>query len=183
MGSMRREFSVGDWVIHCRYGVGQITAVEERPLYDGTKRRRRCFKVETQNGEFWFPIDNNDNPRIRSIATPNKFQRALRNLRRPPQNINAHKSEFRKKISEVRSNVSLAPMICLARDLFARNQLKKLSVDEDRALNKFTEHLIMEYAVSYGIEIGEARSKLFSMLRESDREVNEKFFFGLSGSD
>lgn len=182
MGSIRREYSIGDWVIHCQYGVGQIIAIEERPFYDGKKRRRSCYKVATQKGEFWFLLDNNDNPRVRSIASPKRLLRVLRKLRRPPQDIEAHKSEFKKKISKVRSDVSLSPMVCLVRDLFARNQVKNLSVDEDRALNKFTEHLIMEYAVSMEMDIGLARSQLHTMIRESDRKANHKFFFGLGGS-
>jgi|SaaInl7_200m_RNA_FD_contig_61_627124_length_1442_multi_6_in_0_out_0_1 RNA polymerase-interacting CarD/CdnL/TRCF family regulator len=182
MASQADQYSIGKWVVHCRYGVGQITAIEDKPFYDGENRKRSCYKVETNNGDFWFSADQSDNPRIRTIATPRQFRLVLKKLKKPPQHLEADKSVLKQMITQLRTNVELEPMVGLVRELFARNQIKTLSTDEDQALNKYTKHLTMEYAVSFEMDVRAAKSELLSMLRASDREAGEKFFFGLGSS-
>ncbi len=169
-------YSITDWVVHCQYGVGQIVALENKPIFDGKKGRKDFFRVLTKNGVFWFPATGIDNERVRAIATPRQFKRTLEVLQRPPQLVEAEKGELREKISVIYSNAALAPMVELARELFARNKVKNISVDEERALSKFTKQMIMEYAQIMGVEIEVARKKLHSFLRKSERDANEKFF-------
>ena len=58
-------FTTGDWVVHLYYGVGQIKAIEEKPI-DGEKQD--CYKVKTKNSTFWFPtIDEDKRPLNRAL--------------------------------------------------------------------------------------------------------------------
>lgn len=178
METEKVDYAIGDWVIHCQYGVGQIKAIEDKPIFDGKKGRKEFFRVSTNNGEFWFPASDDQNARVRAVATPRQFKRSLQVLRQPPKLEDAEKGELREKISAIYSNVALAPMVELIRELFARNKVKNISVDEERALNKFTKHLIMEYAQVMDVELDIAREKLYSALERNERDANEKFFFG-----
>jgi len=182
MASQAAQYSIGDWVVHCQYGVGQIMAREEKPLYDGTDRKQSCYKVETDDGEFWFPADQSQNPRIRAIASQPKFRKVLKKLRDKPQHLDADKFVIKQQITQLSDNAELETMVQLVRELLARNQIKTLNTDEDRALNKFSKHLTMEYAVIMGLEVDVAKSDLLAMLHSSDRIAGEKFFYGLGNS-
>ncbi len=178
----RKKYAISDWVVHCSYGVGQITAIEEKPLYDGEVCRRDCYRVETTDGVYWFPVDQTDNQRIRLIATPRQLRRVLHVLKQPAESDEVQKPELKAKISRVRSNAALEPVVCLLQELFALNRERKLNLEEERTLKRLTKHLIVEYARSMEIKMAAARSMVFKMLSESDREANRKFFFGLNSS-
>lgn len=182
MSSSDREYSVGDWIVHCRYGVGKVIGIEQKPIYDGKKTRKECYKVETDDGNYWFAIEQRDNPRVRPLSSLRVLRRALKALNEPPQFMDASKSEIKQRISMVNSNAELEPLIQLVRELFARNQHNNLNVDEDRALAKYTKHLISEYSISAGIEVTDARKELYAMLNDSNQGINEKYFFGLGNS-
>ena len=74
-------YSIGDWVVHHAYGIGQIKDVEKKPIRG---EQVICFRVITNAGaEWWFPQNETDNPRIRPVASPDVMQRIQTELQQP----------------------------------------------------------------------------------------------------
>ena len=69
-----QQYSIGQWVVHSQYGVGQIKQIERVPLHGNMEEKEKCFTVQTKEGVFWFPVNQNDNPRVRPITSEKKFK-------------------------------------------------------------------------------------------------------------
>ena len=78
-------YSVGDWIVHNFYGVGQIKKIEERPIHG---EKVRTFRVRTKDSVYWVPVKKSDNPRIRRVVNKRKLRRAIRTLKSKPQKMN-----------------------------------------------------------------------------------------------
>jgi len=166
-----KRYAVGDWIVHARYGVGQVRSLEKKPIGDID---RLCYRVRTENGVFWLPIDNDDNKRVRPIASPRRIQRAIETLRKAPQKMAAKFQTRRKRIREVSLDGDLNSDIKLLRDLNARQHRRGLNMTEQNAFDAIAKRFSKEWSLSNGIDIKEAHQKLNHFLRESWKKVKER---------
>jgi RNA polymerase-interacting CarD/CdnL/TRCF family regulator len=151
-----KEYAVGDWIVHLRYGVGQIVKLEKRVI--GGKEQM-CYRVHTDDSIFWIPINASDNKRIRSIATPERIQRALKMLEKTPDTMNKDYKVRRKRIREAITDGSLVSAMELVRDLHARKVKKGLNPSEQEAMDTIIKRFLQEWSLSKGIKMQEARQK------------------------
>lgn len=168
MSDANHEYDIGHWVVHSRYGVGQIKKIENIPLHADKAGKEQCFQVETAGAVFWFPVEQQLNPRIRPIITQNKLTSVLKIFKELPEDINLHRNELRIRINETQSDVSISTTVRLIRDLLARNVTRKLNIFEDRALRTQKERLIREWALCKEIDETEARTEFDLLLQESN---------------
>jgi len=61
---------------------------------------------------------------------------------------------------------TLAAMARIVRDLTARQKQSRLNDSEERALNRFTDRLLSEWAACFGIKLEEARKRLRTILQK-----------------
>jgi RNA polymerase-interacting CarD/CdnL/TRCF family regulator len=166
MSDGNQDYDIGHWVVHSRYGVGQIKKIEKIPLHADPTKKEQCFQVQTGGGVFWFPIEQHDNPRIRPVITQNKLNSALRLFEEAPADTNLHRNELRIRITETQMDVSINTAVRLIRDLLARNVTRKLNIYEDRALRTHMERFIREWALCKEIDEKEARTEFDLLLRK-----------------
>ena len=171
MNNNERLYEVGDWMVHLIYGVGQVKKLEKRPI-GGIDRL--CYRVRTEDGVFWLPIDNADNERVRPIAGPKLIQHALETLRKAPQKMAANFQTRRKRIRKVSLDGDLDTDLKLVRDLNARQFKKGLNSTEQSALDTIVKRFLQEWSLSKGIEIQEARQKLERFLQESRNKAKQR---------
>jgi RNA polymerase-interacting CarD/CdnL/TRCF family regulator len=164
MSDKEHMYEVGDWLVHLIYGVGQVEKLETRPVR-GIKQL--CYRVRTDNGTFWLPVDNADNQRVRPIAAPKRIQRALEVLRKAPQKMAANFQTRRKRIRKVSLDGDLRTDLKLVRDLNGRHLRKGLNSTEREAFDSIIKRFLKEWSLSRGIEIQEAHMKLNRFLEES----------------
>lgn len=157
-------YAVGDWMVHSTYGVGQVKKLEKKPIGGA---ERLCYRVRTDNGTFWLPVDNEDNGRVRPIATPTRIQRALEALKRAPRKMAAKFQTRRKRIREVKHDGDLSTDLKLLRDLNARQHRKGLNMTEQDAFDAIQKRFLKEWSLSKGIKKDEARQMLNRFLQES----------------
>ncbi len=162
------HYDIGQWVVHSRYGVGEIKSIEQIPLYGDIENKEKCYKVRTNESVYWFPVAQSENPRIRPIATRRRMERALKVLKEPPQDLDAHHNVLKARISEVQNNGLLKEKIILVRDLLARKAVKKLNIFEERVLKTLKLQLVNEWSVSSGLDAEVAQSELEAVFREAD---------------
>ena len=111
------QFSVGTWIVHSQYGVGQIQKTEVMPFHG---EQTECFRVQVKDGAFWFPTDSVENPRIRPVASQEIIPKVIKNLRRKPGKLEKDKKYWDKQIKAVTSNDDLVKISQLIRDLSAQ---------------------------------------------------------------
>ncbi len=171
MGTIGYEYSVGDWVVHSHYGVGQLKAQEKKSLTGALENKEDCFRVKTGDGVFWFSATKTNNSRIRPIASKYKLRREINILKKPPKYADQDRDVLKQHISEVRSDMSLATTIFIVRELFAIRGRKNLGMNDEKMLNDYSNRLADEYALVLDIDEETARNQLIEFMRDSDPDI------------
>ena len=162
------QFSIGEWIVHSHYGVGQIKKTELMPLHG---EQTECFMVQVKDGAFWFPTNTNENPRIRPVASQEIITKVQKNLRRKPGNLEKDKKYWNERIKEVPSHSDLLTVSQLIRDLSAQQSQKRLNDTQVRALSKFEERLLYEWSVITGTDIKKIRPQFYEYIQESRAKI------------
>ncbi len=165
------HFSVGEWVVHDHYGVGQIKKTEVMPLHG---EQTECFRVQVRDGDFWFPTNSAENPRIRPVASQEIITKVIKILRRKPGHIEEDKVYWKNQIQAVSSDGDLLSISKLIRDLSAQQSRKRLNDSQVRALTNFKERLLLEWAAITGTEINKIRPEFNSYIQESDSKITDE---------
>ena len=165
---LENQYSVGEWVVHSYYGVGQIKKTEVMPLHG---EQTECYKVKVKDGAFWFPTNEVDNPRIRPIASQEIISKVIKNLRRKPGNLDKDKKYWTKRIKDSSPHDDLLSISQLIRDLSAQQSRKNLNDSQTKTLSNFKENLIHEWATTTGTDISEIHRQLNYYLHESGQKI------------
>jgi RNA polymerase-interacting CarD/CdnL/TRCF family regulator len=158
-----QNYSEGDWIVHCTYGVGQIKTVEEKPIHG---ENVRVFRVKTQNSIYWLPVKKADNTRIRRITNKEKLAEALAQLGTEPEEMGSDYRARNDHIKEAFANGSIEKSVELLRDLMGLREIKAWSNTENDAANTIFHQLASEYSVIYEIPIEQAREEINAVICE-----------------
>jgi len=161
-------FSKGDWIVHARYGVGQVKGIEKKEL-DGEKKL--FFRVKTFEGVYWLSIFKTDVEYIRPITSEHQIKRALTIIRKPPEKLPENHTLRNKIITEATNDSSLYHKARMIRDLNAKQQESKLNFTEEDAFLKMRKQLLNEWAVVTGADPEELEIKLEKALQISIEKV------------
>jgi len=157
-------YSPGDMIVHRFYGIGQIDGIEKKPL-NGVQVD--CFRVKTENGIYWFPIDSEDNPRIHPVASQELIQKAIEILQSAPHNLDNDPIQWKERIDDVLTDGGFLAISSLVRDLTALKTKKKLNRTLDQALCKLENRLLREWAASSEVDVKSIRPRLRAYLKTS----------------
>ena len=161
-------YSVDDWVVHTHYGVGQIKRIEVKPILG---EDTNCFKVKTNDCTYWFPTNDIDNPRIRSVASKDVIQKIIKNLRRKSSKLEIDRKVWKQRIAEAQSSGDLISLSLIIRDLSTQKVLRQLNQTEEDALENFKDRLLREWASITQEEIETLRTSLQGYIQESQAKV------------
>lgn len=145
MTEIRSPYSIGDWVVHHTYGIGQIQKIEVKPIHG---EQISCFRVKTKDTVFWFPQDQSENPRIRPVATPEIVYRAEKELQITVRELDLDREMWRERIEDVKLHNDLIAISQLVRDLTILRTQRKLNQTEVEILSRFTDRLIREWSAA-----------------------------------
>lgn len=165
MTENKNSFSRGDWIVHLTHGIGQVRCIEKKTL-GGEKVK--YFRVENKDSVFWVPVEHAEQSRIRPLASRYQLRKALKVLKKPPQEEKLDHKQRQELIKETRSNGSL-PMICkLVRDFSAMQDSKSLGENGKRSLIFFKDLLLQEWSICADLTIEEAKSRLDELLSRDE---------------
>jgi RNA polymerase-interacting CarD/CdnL/TRCF family regulator len=82
MTANKNSFSRGDWIVHLTHGIGRVRRIEKKTI--GGKKAK-YFRVESKDSVFWVPVEQAEQCRIRPVASPYQLRKALKVLKKPPQ--------------------------------------------------------------------------------------------------
>jgi RNA polymerase-interacting CarD/CdnL/TRCF family regulator len=158
------EYTIGDWVVHHAYGVGQIKKIEVKPIHG---EQVKCFRVNTKDSAFWFPKNRPDNPRIRPVVTPDIIERAIDELKKPDFDMDPDRKIWKKRIDETKASDDLIATSQIVRDLNILRTHRKLNQTEEKALNDFTDRLIDEWSTTMKSHTSVVRRELNEYIQAS----------------
>lgn len=162
------QFSIGEWVVHDQYGVGQIKKIEVMPIHG---QKTECFMVQVDAGAYWFPTNLLDNPRINSVASEDTITKVIKNLRRKPGNLDKDKKYWTSRIKEVPTHGNLLSISQLIRDLSAQKSLNRLNDSQVKALSKYKERLLHEWSAITGDSVENIRLQTNGYIEESKAKI------------
>ncbi|HHH83642.1 MAG TPA: hypothetical protein ENL35_11745 [Chloroflexi bacterium] len=153
----------GDWVVHHQYGPGRVVG-REKKLIEGVPLH--CYRIETSNSILWLPEDSEFKSRIRPIASPTTMRKAIRILKGPADPMQSAFHKRRQRIRDDSLDGSLISTATLIRDLCGRKGRRSLNENEMRSLQRLSDRFILEWSLSLGLPLEEARQAFNALILE-----------------
>jgi RNA polymerase-interacting CarD/CdnL/TRCF family regulator len=149
------EFQIGDWVVHCTHGLGQIMAIEERTV-NGIKGP--YYMVKVADLTIWIPIDENLKSRLRLPNDAAGFLESIAVLSKPAESLPSDYRQRNLQIHEMLKDGAVESYCKVIRDLSAYSQ-GRASSDHDHTLMKYAQEILIgEW--SYSLSITPAAAEL-----------------------
>jgi RNA polymerase-interacting CarD/CdnL/TRCF family regulator len=164
MTDKENTYSVGDWIVHHIYGVGQVKKVEKKRL---NQTKNLYYKVQADDSIFWIPVKRTDSNRVRPLSSASSLKKALRQLKKAPHEMDSNYKKRENRINRIRTEGKVSSICQMVRDLSAKEREKPLNTKEKRALEEFKDLLLREWSVCIGITIQDAQRELQKALQES----------------
>ena len=162
---MEETLKAGEWIVHKKYGVGQVKGVETKNIGGET---REYFRVKISTGSYWLPIKQIPE-HVRSVSSKYKLTKALRSMGEKPNILPKNYKVRNQQVTERADSSTLQATGELIRDLNARRHLEgaNMSIVDERQLATFRQQFIRETAVILNISAEEAEAKIDEKLNES----------------
>lgn len=157
-------YARGEWIVHARYGVGQVEGRDSRIL-EGEEKT--FLRVKTFTGEYYLPIKQWDVPHIRPLSSEYKIKKALLIISQPAEPLSNDHRIRSKHIYDAILDISIYSKAEVIRDLYARKRNGKLNTSEADLLEKIKDQFLNEWSIVTGLEKGSLRDKLIAALQIS----------------
>jgi len=149
------KFKIGDWVVHCTHGLGQILAMEERTI---NKIKAPYYKVQVADLTIWIPIDESLKSRLRLPNDAAGFMESIAVLSEPAENLPSDYRQRNLQLHDMLKDGGVEAYCKVIRDLSAYSQ-GRASSDHDNTLMKYVQGILIgEW--SYSLSITPAAAKL-----------------------
>ena len=165
------DLEKGSWVVHAQHGLGQVTGVDVKEI-SGVKNK--FYVVKTDQITYWLPVDDQENLRIRPMASIQSFQNALELISSEPEKLD---DNFRRRLFYIKEQItegSLQGKARLIRDIHARDLQKDIHINEKKILENLISQFLREWVEATGIEIKSARLQLHEALVKSSAHLKPK---------
>jgi RNA polymerase-interacting CarD/CdnL/TRCF family regulator len=162
------KYDIGDCVIHKSFGVGYITALVEKQIFED--EARLYYEVKLEKATVWVPVDSDDPSPFRLLTNEDELAQYRRILTSKPKPLN---DNFRARFSSVDLRLregSLEAICEIVRDLTAREQIKHLSRGDLSRLQIAKDTLCKEWSASKDISLADAQQEIEALLQEGIRK-------------
>jgi RNA polymerase-interacting CarD/CdnL/TRCF family regulator len=165
------KLTQGDWIIHSRYGLGQVVGVEEKTLEDS---KQSYYNVKTDSFSYWLSSSNLESGRIRRIAGSEEFSQALNLISTEPVNLDENFRNRMLAINDLITENSILSKAQLIRDMHARNVRKDIHANERGILDLQKDQFVEEFVISCQIPENTARDQIRAALAKSSENIKPK---------
>jgi RNA polymerase-interacting CarD/CdnL/TRCF family regulator len=156
-------FGIGERVIHCTFGLGEITHIEEM-IINGT--HANCYVVHIDDMTIWVPVDDPDQTSLRRPTPPEEFLQTLPILTSQKENLLEDRVLRKKQLTDQLKDGQLASICRVVRDLYHYKRSSKLSDQEKSILERAEKSLLTEWTFSMGTSPHLAHQEMESLLAE-----------------
>ena len=165
------ELNQGDWIVHSRYGLGQVIGVEEKSLDEGIQP---YFNVKTDSFSYWISKSNLTSGRIRRIGQAEDFYKAMTLISAEPALLDENFRSRLQGINDLIDENSILSKAQLIRDIHARNFKKDIHANERGMLEDIKDQFVEEFMVSCQISEKTARAQIKDALEKSCANIKPK---------
>ncbi len=156
-------FQIGDTVIHCTFGMGEIIQIEEKTVHG---QLTNCYVVRINDMTTWIPIDTQQQHTLRMPTPPDEFERMSAILASPGETLLDDRAQRKDQLLAQIRDGQLASICRVVRDLTHYKRSNKLNEQENSILERAINSLLTEWTYSKGISLMQARQALANLLRE-----------------
>lgn len=157
------SFHVGDKVIHCSYGLGEIVDIEEKMIND---RATNCYVVRASELTIWIPIQDLPQNSLRQPAQPEEFVKLFAILTGPGEALLVDRVLRKEQLLVQMRDGQLASICRVVRDLTQFQRSKKLNDQERSILERATNSLLTEWTYSLGLPTHQAHQAMINLLAQ-----------------
>jgi RNA polymerase-interacting CarD/CdnL/TRCF family regulator len=157
------SFQIGDKVIHCTYGLGEIVHIEEKNIRD---QFTNCYVFHSHGLTIWIPINDLHQNSLRMPASPDEFVRLFAVLTSPGEALPEDRVMRKDQLLEHMKDGQLMSIGQVVRDLTHFRRIKKLNDQERSILGRATNSLITEWIFSLGVTQIQAQQAMTQLLGE-----------------
>lgn len=155
-------FQVNDVVVHEVYGVGKITAIEElswkKP--DSTS----YYVVLIGDAKIWVPVENEVTNHLRPITPKADLPTYREIFQEQPSELDNSRFGRTSYIQESKKHTSFRALCETVRDLSSHAHKQKLASHESVFLQRVTQQLVEEWALSAQISPEQAQAEIEHLL-------------------
>ncbi len=160
------DYSIGDWIVHTHYGIGQIRDVEAKAV---SGEEAKYYRIIAPNSIYWIPVDQTDSDLIRQVSSDKEMEEAIAALQREPKEMSSNHLTRKSRIRRTRLGNTPLAIARLVRDLRAHQLRKgKLNLKEKSAFDKLKKRLAEEWAVATGTRTEKVARRLENLLLQQE---------------
>jgi CarD family transcriptional regulator len=156
-------FEVGDWVVHPRHGLGQVTNLSVRQFVEGEKRP--FYEISFPGTTLWVPSDLSTSG-IRKLTVKSEIARGRGLLEAPAALLSDDPRTRQAELSDHLKEGTFSAHCEVVRDLTAYGWHKSLSGAIAEFLKVTQDVLCQEWAAVEGISLQAAASEIGALLRK-----------------
>ncbi|HEX9092194.1 MAG TPA: CarD family transcriptional regulator [Anaerolineales bacterium] len=155
-------FRIGDKVIHCTFGLGEITQIEEKVI---NGHPANCYVVQMNDMTIWVPMDDPEQNSLRTPTLPDEFVKTLPILGSPNEDLLEDRVLRKKQLVDQLKDGQLASICRVVRDLRHYQRNSKLNDQEKSILDRAVKSLLTEWTFSLGTPQNQAYLAMENMLQ------------------
>lgn len=157
------DFAIGEKVIHCTYGLGEIIKIEEKTIR-GTLTM--CYVVRATDMMIWIPINDLQKQSLRTPTEPEEFLRLSSILTKPSELLLEDRALRKDQLIAQLHDGQLESIFRVVRDLTHFKRSTKLNDQEKSILESAINSLLTEWSYSLGVPVTQARLAMTDLLGE-----------------
>jgi RNA polymerase-interacting CarD/CdnL/TRCF family regulator len=155
------QFQVGDKVVHWAYGPGEIVRLDEKELSGLTAE---YYVVQIKDLTLWVPVEDTDNPSLRSVTPATQFEVLVEILTSPAEPLSQDRLERKNQLSEAMRDRTVESICRVIRDLSSFSQVKKLNDNDNAVFERARDMLLNEWTISLSVPFLQAQQTLHEIL-------------------
>lgn len=165
-------YSDGDWIVHSRFGIGQIKDIEVKHI---SGDETRYYRIKTTDSIFWMPVDQMDSDLLRPLSSPEEIHLAIATLQEPPEEMSSNYKIRQIRIQDAQTHNTPQAIAQIIRDLRAyRRKKDALNSSERSAFRSLKQRLVEEWAIVLDMKTETAASKLENLLNPHQAVIDKQ---------
>jgi RNA polymerase-interacting CarD/CdnL/TRCF family regulator len=156
------NFKSGDWVVHCKHGLGQVKAIEERALNGNAAVP--YYMVQIADLTIWIPADENISHRLRPPVSASELRKFLSILSTPAERLSSDRRQRNIELLDRIEDGGIESLCKVIRDLAAHRQAKTWNEYDSSLMRRAQKALLGEWCYILSIAPHEAEEELQRLL-------------------
>lgn len=158
------QFSVGDKIMHPKFGAGEIVGEQHRELVEGFEHYF-VIKIMGTGATAYVPVRKMEELGVRLVMSRSKLAQVLKTLRDVPRVLSKDYKRRQERIREKLGTGMAIPVAEAVRDLSWRKERKRLTQKDEDLLNRGRERLATEIALATDTQVFDAEERIDDVLR------------------